>query len=189
MKGMIGMADKDLQKLSRLDLLELLIEQRMELIDVKERLQAAEEKLQNKEIIISEAGSIADAALQLNDVFTSAELACKQYLDNVQVICERQKRVSNYRLQKAREQADQMILEARRNCDEMEEATRINCEEMLMKAEKEAQKYWDDVSTKLEAFYNQHTGLRELLSINLPTSGSDSTPRKPGSLTRNNRDE
>lgn len=189
LKGLIDMTDRDLRKLSRLDLLELLIEQRMELIDVKERLQAAEEKLQSREIIINEAGSIAEAALQLNDVFTSTELACKQYLDNVQIICERQKRTSNYRLQKAREQAEQILQDARRSCNEMEEAARLRCDEMLLKAETEAQQYWNEVSEKLEAFYDQHIGLRQLMTIKLPTAGNEAEPSKTTPATQNNGDE
>lgn len=183
------MTENDLRKLSRLDLLEILIEQRMELMTVKEQLQAAEEKLQNREIIINEAGSIADAALQLNGVFASTELACKQYMENVQLICERQKRVSNYRLQKAKEQADQILEDARRSCNEMEEAARQRCDEMLLKAEADAQQYWIDVSEKLEVFYEQHVGLRELLSVKLPDVGNGADSATPTPTAQSSHDE
>ena len=42
--------------------------------------------------------------------------------------------------------------------------TTEKCDEMLAKAKAESQAYWDEVSQRLEAFYNEHHGLRELLA-------------------------
>ena len=41
------------------------------------------QKLENKELIISRAGSIAEASLQINEVFAVAQRAADQYLMNV----------------------------------------------------------------------------------------------------------
>lgn len=80
-----SMTKKELKKLSRADLLELLIEQSEELNELRARLTIAEESLKNREIAVSRAGSIAEASLILNGVFEAAQAACEQYLDNVRM--------------------------------------------------------------------------------------------------------
>ena len=78
------MTDKEMRRLSRAELLEMLIDQIKENNELKEKLSKAEEELKDKSIIIENAGSIAEAALKINKVFEAAEEAAKQYLDNVQ---------------------------------------------------------------------------------------------------------
>ena len=70
--------------------------------------------------------------------------------------------------EKSRAKAQQIISEAERKQKDMERETRLECDELLRKAQAESQQYWDDVSSRLEAFYNTHAGLRELLSIVTP---------------------
>ena len=77
------MTDKNLKKLSRADLLELLLEESKENERLREKLRVASEKLKDKTILIENAGSIAEAAMRLNNVFEAAEAAAQQYLDNV----------------------------------------------------------------------------------------------------------
>ena len=67
------MTEKELRRLSRADLLEMLIAQSEELRDVKERLKSAEAILASRVIEINTAGSIAEASLRLNGVFEAAQ--------------------------------------------------------------------------------------------------------------------
>lgn len=91
------MTDKELRKLSRRDLLQLLLEQSLEIQDLKKRLEEAEAALMDREIKIDLAGSIAEAALQLNGVFEAAEAACQQYLENVELLTKRQEITSTHK--------------------------------------------------------------------------------------------
>lgn len=77
------MTDQELRKLSRKDLLELLIAQRRERDALKAELEEARTALQDRRICIENAGSIAEAALQLNNVFEAAQAAAEQYLENI----------------------------------------------------------------------------------------------------------
>lgn len=77
------MTDKELKKLSRADLLQLLLEESRENERLREKLRIATEKLKDRTIQIREAGSIAEAALRLNGVFEAAEAAAQQYVENV----------------------------------------------------------------------------------------------------------
>lgn len=82
------MTDQELRKLSRTDLLELLLEKSRENEQLRSQLEEANEKLASRVIEINNAGSIAEAALRLNGVFQAAEEAAAQYLENVRRIAE-----------------------------------------------------------------------------------------------------
>ena len=86
------MTDKELRRLSRSELLEMLIAQTEENSQLKIRLEQADAQLRDRRIEIDKAGSLAEAALSLNGVFQAAEAAAQQYLENIQRISSRQKR-------------------------------------------------------------------------------------------------
>ncbi len=85
------MTERELKKLSRADLLELLLNERRENEGLRLRLEEAEQKLADRKIQLEQAGSIAEAALQLNGVFAAAEAAAKQYLGSVRRLTEEQR--------------------------------------------------------------------------------------------------
>ena len=82
------MTDKELRKLKRTDLLELLIEQSKEVESLKKRIGELEAGLADRRLLIYKSGSIAEAALKLNGVFEAAEAAAQEYLENIRRISE-----------------------------------------------------------------------------------------------------
>ena len=82
------MTEKELKKLKKIDLLEMLIAQSRELEALRGKLEKAEKQLQDREIVLEKAGSIADAALRLNGVFEAAQMAAEQYLDSLAYLAE-----------------------------------------------------------------------------------------------------
>ena len=77
------MTDKDLKRLRRGELLEMLIAQSKRMEQMQEELDAARTALASREILLQEAGSIAEASLRINGVFEAAQAAAQQYLENV----------------------------------------------------------------------------------------------------------
>lgn len=77
------MEDKELRKLKRADLLEILIEQGKEIERLEKALEEAEKKLNDKRISIENFGTMAEAAFKLNHVYEAVDKAAKQYLDNI----------------------------------------------------------------------------------------------------------
>jgi len=73
-----------LRKLSKLQLLELLAQQERELQSLREALAAMDAELAERRIKIEQSGSIAEAALKINDVFEAAQRAADQYLLSLQ---------------------------------------------------------------------------------------------------------
>lgn len=82
------MTDKELRRLSRKNLLEILIAQMEENEALREKLKQAEAELSERRIVFERAGSLAEAALQLNGVFKAADNAVKQYVENIRLALE-----------------------------------------------------------------------------------------------------
>ena len=77
------MTEKELHKLKRAELLEMMLAQSREIESLQGRIEQLEAKLADKEIRIQVSGSIAEAALKLNGIFEAAQAAADQYLENV----------------------------------------------------------------------------------------------------------
>ena len=77
------MTDKELRKLRRGELLEMLLDQTKENERLKKQIADLQEQIETREIILKRSGSIAEAALKLNGVFEAAQKAADQYLENV----------------------------------------------------------------------------------------------------------
>ena len=77
------MTEKDLKKLNRQELLEVLLAQSKKIDRLQAQLKETQDQLTERELAISEAGSIAEASLVLNNVFADAQKAADQYLENI----------------------------------------------------------------------------------------------------------
>lgn len=77
------MTDKELRKLKRRELLEMLIFQTKENERLQTELDEARKKAEDREIAIGESGTLAEASLRLNGVFAAADAAAKDYLERI----------------------------------------------------------------------------------------------------------
>ena len=77
------MTDKELKKLNRTKLLQMLLEVERENETLRARNAELEEKMSRRELQIASAGSIAEASLKLSGIFEAAQKAADQYLYNV----------------------------------------------------------------------------------------------------------
>ena len=91
------MSEKELKRLSRSELLELLLVQTRERERLEKELEEARRMLDDRQIRLEQAGDIAKAALEINGVMEAAQAAARQYLENI----------------------ERMERETRRRCDEM----------------------------------------------------------------------
>lgn len=74
------MTEKELRKLNRYQLLELLIVQAERADKLQAKLEDAESQLRDQDLKISSLGSIAEASLQLGGVFQAAQDAADMYI-------------------------------------------------------------------------------------------------------------
>ena len=82
------MTDKELQRLRRSELLEILLAQQKQIDSLKKELAEAKEQLAERKIIMARSGSIAEAALKLNGIFEAAQKAADQYLYSIGAVRE-----------------------------------------------------------------------------------------------------
>lgn len=111
------MTDKELKKLRRRDLLELLVQQ----TEDNERLQAKIDELtaqlENKNLTVEKAGSLADALTEINGMFKTADDTAKQYLENARMMARRTRASCEEREKMCRERCRAMIDETERECE------------------------------------------------------------------------
>ena len=74
------MTEKELKKLNRYQLLELLVVQTERADALQKKVEELEEQLENREIHLSTLGSIAEAAMHLSGVFEAAQKAADLYM-------------------------------------------------------------------------------------------------------------
>ena len=82
------MTDKELRKLKRVELLEILTSQQKRIEELETRLQEANAALESRRVEISKAGSLAEAAVGLTNLFQEAEKTVAIYLENIQRMAE-----------------------------------------------------------------------------------------------------
>jgi hypothetical protein len=103
-----GMTDKSVQKLSKRELLEILVSQGKQIEKLQEDLKLANEQLQDRKISIENSGSIAEASLKVNNIFADADAACQQYLENIMDL-EQQQQEALDRISEKEAQVDQLL--------------------------------------------------------------------------------
>ena len=81
------MTDRELKKLSRAELLELLLEEGQENERLRAQLEKANQAINDKKIAIDNAGSIAEAALSLSGVFDAAQQKADQIMADTLARC------------------------------------------------------------------------------------------------------
>lgn len=113
------MTDKELRKLHREDLLQILISQQRQIDELNAALEESEAALNDKKIALEESGSIAEAALRLSGVFTAAQDAADRYSEEM------------------RERADALVAEAQRNAEEILSQAREEARKLMSDARRE----------------------------------------------------
>ena len=107
------MTTKELKRLSRMELLQLLLVQTQETERLKKDNEELKARLECRTLQVTEAGNIAEATMKINGVMEAAQKAADQYLDNARAMEARTKRRCEELLAQAQEQADRIIREAK----------------------------------------------------------------------------
>ncbi len=117
------MESKDLKHMSREDLLQMLIQLTMENEELQKQLASKEEEIVHlrrrpiprETVSVKEPGSIAQAALEINHVFESAQRAANQYLENIARM-QREQAIRCQRLiSEAKAEAERIVYQAQQH--------------------------------------------------------------------------
>lgn len=164
------MTEKELRKLNRRDLLEMLIMQAKRTEELQAQLDDTRKQLDDKEITVNNAGSMAEAALKLNGIFEAADAAAAQYIksvsdgDGVTMTAPLPTKESEELMEDARKQAQRLLAETEEKCRAREE---------------KAAKYVEAVNAKLKQLYGDYKELFILLTNVMKENSSDKPGEKP----------
>ena len=107
------MTDKEFKRLSRAQLIEIIYQLQLQIDKLNEEKQALENELEDKRLRLQSAGNIAEAALEINDCFRSAQNAAEQYLNEVKAIREETDTERQRILKEAKAEAEAIIAGAK----------------------------------------------------------------------------
>lgn len=114
------MKGNELRKLTRRQLLELLLKQTQRAEDLQLQNNTLKQQQDEKRMIVQEAGTMAEAALKLNKVFEAADAAAKQYVTQIQGYSIEDLKASKLTYNEAELQSIEMIRQAKEKCMKME---------------------------------------------------------------------
>lgn len=138
------MADKELKRYSRRELLELLIVQTKENTVLSDTVKKLEAELNDRRITIEKAGTVAEAAAVLNGLYEAADKTAKQFIENARLKEEEAVRLLEY----AKKKAEAIVAEA-------EKTSRAKIEE--------ADRYMEDFQEQVREYLEKHPEMLEVL--------------------------
>ena len=116
------MTDKEFKRLSRHQLIEIIYQFQLQVDKLTEQNQELERELADKRLRLENAGNIANAALEINDCFRSAQNAAEQYLNEIQTIRDETERERQSILSQAQAEAAAIIADAKKTQDDYDSA-------------------------------------------------------------------
>ncbi len=144
------MTKKDLKRLGRRELLEMMIAISRKNQALQEENESLRKQIDKKMLQMNESETLADAILKVNGIVDAADRSAKQYYERVEIYAEKmrkQKLEEFERISNEAERVVQMALEER------------NRQKML------AEQYCSTLPDRLGVFFDEHPGLREMLNV------------------------
>lgn len=79
------MTEKELKKMSRLQLLQIMYDQSAEIDKLQEKVKKLEQTLEERQTMSKETGSIAEVSSKLNGIFQETQKVTNQYIENIKM--------------------------------------------------------------------------------------------------------
>ncbi len=164
------MKKTELQKMSRLELIEIIYALQQEEKLLEEEKKKLEDTIANWTIQIEEAGSIAEAAIKINGVFEAAQTAANQYLDHLRKensqaetqishLVENTKQEQALLLSQAQEQADSIVQEA----NQYRSSVQRECKLLISQTEESIKEKWAAFDRRVQSLLESHNELSVFL--------------------------
>lgn len=129
-------------------------DQEQEIERLKAKVSELQATIDNYEIKVEEAGTLAEASAQINNLFEAAQATVETYIENMKKRAEKSEEI----LADVKKQADGIISEA--------EAV---AQKRLAAADAEIDEKWAVIESRLLVMYESHKGLKELVESGIFT--------------------
>ena len=107
-----SMISKELKKLSRRELVDIIYQLKKNEQQKQDEIAALEEALQEKRIRVSVAGSIAEAAADITQIFSTAQQTADLYLHEIASMKEDTEKACAVLMEGARKKAEELLAQA-----------------------------------------------------------------------------
>lgn len=144
----------DSLNLSKNEMMMVMHDQEQEIERLKAKVSELQATIDNYEIKVEEAGTLAEASAQINNLFEAAQATVETYIENMKKRAEKSEEI----LADVQKQADGIISEA--------EAV---AQKRLAAADAEIDEKWAVIESRLLVLYESHKGLKELVESGIFT--------------------
>ena len=153
------MTDQELKKLNRMELIDMIYEAQKRYEACMEENRQLKAELEERNLKIASAGSIAQAALSINRVFETAQAAADQYLSSIQAA----KETAQSKITAAEEESKQIRARAEQAASALLANAQKKAQAMQAQAEQQSAKAWQTFQQKAAELVNAHEELRRLV--------------------------
>ena len=153
------MTDKEFKRLNRSELMDIIYELQKQNEEKDAKLAKLEKELSDRELKVSQAGSIAEAALQVSGIFEAAQAAADQYLAALQKTDQEGK----CRLEEAEQEKRRILREAELQAQMTIREAKEESERKIGEAEIKAKANWDIFEKKANELISAHAELQALM--------------------------
>lgn len=145
------MTDKELRRLGRPELIEIIYQLEKSQEENRQEIARLQARLQDRTLRLSEAGSIAQAALQVNGVMEAAQAAADQYVQAAEA-------------DRQQARAERLVADAQTQADAILSDAQAQARTVTDQAEQHARDHWDLFREKAEQLIRDHHELSALLN-------------------------
>ena len=143
------MISKELKRLSRRELVDIIYQLKKNEQDMQEEIESLKTELQDKRICISTAGSIADAAMSVTNVFSTAQMTADIYLREISCMREDADRECAKKIEEAEKRVRDILADGEKKFD------------ILKAAYKKEYARWQQLKSEVAALEEKNQLLRE----------------------------
>ena len=116
------MISKELKRLSRRELVDIIYQLKKNEQEMQEEIESLKTELQDKRIRISEAGSIADAAMSVTNVFSTAQMTADIYLREISCMREDTEKECAKKVEEAEKKVRDILADGEKKFDTLKAA-------------------------------------------------------------------
>ncbi len=155
------MTEQELKKAGRRELLEIIYEMKKTELSLRNQLKEAQDELSDRRIKLEKAGSIAEAALALQNIFDVAQAAADQYLSSLKE-AEHEIIFPETELDEL-QRRDDIIKQAEEEAQRLLDDTRCKCDAMLVQTEEAIAVKWQEFHTRLKTVLGKYPALSKTI--------------------------
>lgn len=143
------MISKELKRLSRRELVDIIYQLKKNEQEMQEEIELLKNELQDKRIRISTAGSIADAAMSVTNVFSAAQMTADLYLREISCMREDTEKECAKKVEEAEKKVRDILADGEKKFDTLKAAYKKECAR------------WQQLKSEVAALEEKNQLLRE----------------------------